>query len=377
MKNLFYLLFLALFISCSSNETSNTSEEVENKPSDKKSITLTQEQITIAEIKTEKIEKHQISETIECSGNIEIPPANIATVSPIMDGFVKKLNFFPGNVIHKGDVLATLQHPEFINLQQRYIEAKSQVDYYQEEFKRQGELTVENAASIKKMQRAKAEYLSYEATYKSLKSQLELLGINPENIEKGDFIKEFKLFAPIDGIVSQLNANAGKFVSSENLMYEIINPGTLNLHLNVFEKDISRINSGQKIVFWTLNNDQKFKSYVKRIGIKINDNNHTTLVHGVFENKNQQLKAGMFIKALIYINERESYTLPSEAVIKFHNEPHLIVKNATEFSLIKIETGIEQNNMIEIKEVDEEILRSEIVVKGAYYLTSIIETEDE
>ena len=99
----------------------------------------------------------------------------MASVSPIIGGFIKSLNYFPGDFVEKGAVIASLQHPDFISLQQQYIETKSQIDYYQEEFKRQGELTVENAASIKNMQKAKADYLSSEATYKSLKSQLKLL----------------------------------------------------------------------------------------------------------------------------------------------------------------------------------------------------------
>lgn len=376
MKKLFYLLSLALFISCSSSETKNVAEDLKQETSENKSIRLTQDQIDVAGIKSGKIEKQKISETIECSGKIEVPPGNIASVSPIMDGFIKKLYFFLGDFVQKGEVLASLQHPEFINLQQRYIESKSQFDYYQEEFKRQGELTVENAASIKNMQKAKAEYLTYEASYKSLKSQLELLGVNTESIEKGDFVKEFKLIAPISGIVSQLNANTGKFVSSENFIYEIIDAGILNLHFNVFEKDISKINTGQKIIFRTLNDNQKYEAHVKQIGISINDNNHTTMVHSMFNNKNKQLKAGMFINASIYINERELYTLPTTAIISFHDEPHIIIKKATEFNIVQIKTGVEQNNLVEIKEVSDELLNAEIVVKGAYYLTSILEAED-
>ena len=60
----------------------------------------------------------------------------------------------------------------------KYLENKSELDYYQEEYKRQGELTVENAASIKKLQQAKANYYKFEASYQSLKAQLELLGVN-------------------------------------------------------------------------------------------------------------------------------------------------------------------------------------------------------
>jgi len=374
MKKSLYLL-LALIISCSPKEASNNSEPIEEIQTSEKAIVFSQEQIKLAGIEIGKLEKQKISETVECSGKIEVPPGNIASVSPIIRGFIKSLNYFPGDFVEKGAVLAYLQHPDFIQLQQQYLEAKSQADYYQEEYKRQGELTVENAASIKKMQKAKADYLHFEATSKSLKSQLELLGINTSKIEIGDFIKEFKLIAPITGTVSQLNANKGKYVSSENFIYEIINDNTLNLHFNVFEKDISKIKAGQKIIFWSLNNSEKHEAKVKRIGIKIDEQSRTTMVHSKINNKNQSLKPGMFINASVYINERESYTLPTESVVIFNNESYIFINNDNSFNLVKIKKGIEQDGFYEILEISDELINAEIVITGTYYLLSKLEAE--
>ncbi|MCK5170532.1 MAG: efflux RND transporter periplasmic adaptor subunit, partial [Bacteroidales bacterium] len=267
-------------------------------------------------------------------------------------------------------------HPDFINLQQQYIEAKSQVDFYKEEYKRQGELTVENAASIKKMQKAKADYLTSEANYKSLKAQLELLGVNTTEIEKGEFVKDFKIAAPISGTVSQLNANKGKFVSNENFIYEIINASILNIKLNVFEKDISKVKVGQTIRFSILNNEKQFVSKVKRTGIKINKSNRTTLVQSTINNKNQLLKPGMYINASININEKEALILPYEAIVDLKGESFIFIKKDNSFKRIKIEKGVEQDDFCEIINLDEELLNAEIVIKGVYYLMAETEAEE-
>jgi membrane fusion protein, heavy metal efflux system len=373
MKKLLYLFSLILIISCSSNETQNTSENAEEISSDNTTITLSDEQIAISKIETGKIIKQNISETIECTGTIEVPPENTASVSPTISGFIKTLNFYPGDFVKEGSVLATLQHPDFIQLQQQYLEAKSQVDYYQEEYKRQGELTVENAASIKKMQKAKADYLTAEATYKSLKAQLELLGVNTLKIEKEDFEKEFKLFSPINGTISKLNANKGRLVNPKNPVYEIINDEYLFLNLNVYEKDILKVSVGQKISFNLLNDPKKFEAKVKRIGIGIEENNRTTTVHSITEKKNPKLRPGKFVSASILINERESYTLPSEAIVTFNDESYVFIKTENTFKTVKIKTGIEKDNQYEIAEINNELLNAKIVIKGTYYLSSIIE----
>ena len=377
MRNLLYIIPLAFFISCSGEKTDNTeNEELQEAQARIESVEFSKEQIDLAGIKTGKLEKKIISETIECSGIIEVPPQNIATVSPIISGFVKNLNYYPGDYVEKGLALGTLNHPDFINLQQQYIEAKSQVDFYEEEYKRQGELTVENAASIKKMQKAKADYLTYEANYKSLKAQLELLGVNASEIEKGEFIKDFKITAPISGTISQLNANKGKFVSSEDFIYEIINASVLNIKLNVFEKDISKVKVGQRIRFSILNNETQFVSKVKRVGIKINKLNRTTLVQSAIDNKNQLLKPGMYVNASININEKEAFTLPCEAVVNLKGESFVFIKKDNSFKRIKIEKGVEQNDFCEILNLDKELLKAEVVIKGVYYLMGEMEVEE-
>ncbi len=377
MKNVLYIIPLAFLISCSGEKVDNTdNEELQEAKTSIESIEFSKKQIDLAGIKTGKFEKKTISETIECSGTIEVPPQNIATVSPVISGFIKNLNYYPGDNVEKGSVLGTLNHPDFITLQQQYIEAKSQVDFYQEEYKRQGELTVENAASIKKMQKAKADYLTYEANYKSLKAQLELLGVNTSEIEKGEFVKDFKISAPISGTISQLSANKGKFVSSEDFVYEIINASVLNIKLNVFEKDLSKVKIGQTIRFSILNNETQFVSKVKRVGIKIDKSNRTSLVQSAIDNKNQLLKPGMYVNASININEKEAFTLPYEAVVDLKGESFVFIKKDNSFKRIKIEKGVVQDDFCEILNLDKELLKAEVVIKGVYYLIAKTETEE-
>ncbi len=377
MRNLLYIIPLAFLISCSGEKTDNTeNEELQETQASIESVEFSKEQIDLAGIKTGKLEKKIISETIECSGIIEVPPQNIAAVSPIISGFIKNLNYYPGDYVEKGLVLGTLNHPDFINLQQQYIEAKSHVDFYKEEYKRQGELTVENAASIKKMQKAKADFLTYEANYKSLKAQLELLGVNTSEIEKGEFVKDFKITAPISGTISQLNANKGKFVSSEDFIYEIINASILNIKLNVFEKDISKVKVGQGIRFSILNNEKQFVSKVQRTGIKIDESNRTSLVQSAIDNKNHLLKPGMYVNASINIREKEAFTLPYEAVVDLKGESFVFIKKDNSFKRIKIEKGVVQDDLCEILNLNKELLKAEVVIKGVYYLMENLEAEE-
>ena len=84
-----------------------------------------------------------------------------------------------------GQCIAVLEHPDYIKIQQDYLETKSQWELYKEDFKRQGELTVENASSIKTMQQAQASFKAIEVRLFALKSQLKLLGIDADSLHIG------------------------------------------------------------------------------------------------------------------------------------------------------------------------------------------------
>jgi cobalt-zinc-cadmium efflux system membrane fusion protein len=373
MRRFIYLLIFASIVSCSEKKNSEQTSEAEAGESSEE-LVLSKEQIELAKISTSKLEKRMISETIKCTGSIEVLPQNIASVSPLINGFVKTINYSPGSYVEKGAVLATLNHPDFITLQQNYIEAKSQAEYYEQEYKRQGELTVENAASIKKMQQAKSDYLSSEAIYKSLKSQIKLLGINTDVIEKGDFATEFKLISPIEGRVSQLNANLGKHISPDEVVFEIINESELYLNLTIFEKDIRKVKSGQRIAFHLLNDDQVYDSRVSRIGVKVNENNRTTSVQGVLKNSNRELKPGMHVVASLFISEKEVFAIPTEAIVETENKSYVFIQDNEQFKMMEVELGHEQEQFTEIKNVNVALQDAKIVTKGTYYLISLYES---
>ena len=343
IKHLIYIFLFIIAISCSKKEETQTAQNITpDETAQSESVTFTAEQIELAGIKTGKIENKTISD----------------------------------EYVENGSVLATLQHPDFIQLQQQYIEAKSQVDYYKEEFKRQGELTVENAASMKNMQKAKADFYTYEANYKSLKSQLELLGVNTQEIEKGDFVKEFKVLAPISGYISKISGNTGKYVNPDICLYEIIDDSNLTLHLNVFEKDLIKVKEGQKVIFRLLNDPKDFETKVKMVGIKIDETNRSSMVHSLIENKNKLLKPGMHVTADIYISNRNTYAVPTESIVDINKESYIFIRENNQFKKVTVIKGIEQDSFCEIIDPSKDLLNAEIVVKGTYFLMSALLTED-
>ena len=99
------------------------------------------------------------------NGLLMVSPQQQATLSLTMGGKVNSLHVMPGQAIGYGQVVATIDNPEYIELQLDYLDAAAQLEYLEKEYSRQRTLGDQDAASQKKVQQSKAEYLSMKARF--------------------------------------------------------------------------------------------------------------------------------------------------------------------------------------------------------------------
>jgi cobalt-zinc-cadmium efflux system membrane fusion protein len=376
MRNAIYILLILVSIwSCGNKD--NIPEEVLKSNTSNNVVALSTEQIEMAKIKTGTLKRTVIYQLVQCTGAVKLKSGNKAMVSPLLNGFVKDIVKQEGAYVKTGETIMRLEHSDFIKLQQQFMESQSQVRYYENEFKRQGELTVENAASVKIMQKAEADYWSANALYKSTKAQLEMLGVNVANRGEYEFAKEFNVIAPITGCINNINVVKGMLVEPKDIICQIINNGEINLHLSVFEKDIHAIKSGQKVEFWLPNNDsKKFIGRVVSVGQQVDDQMRSTKVVCSVEAEGNTFREDMFVQASILIDEREVWAVPETAVFYDENNSYIFVQTERGFLRKEINVGITQSGLIEVVDPEEIFKNSEIVINGGYYLMSAIQLSE-
>lgn len=121
------------------------------------------------------------------NGTLAIPPQNRATVTLTMGGSVRSTTLLPGAYVRQDETLATLENPEFITLQQTYLDSHAQYEYLRTEYLRQQTLSREEASSQKRYQQSRAEYLSMRSRMEAAAAQLALLGMDTTRLlSRGD-----------------------------------------------------------------------------------------------------------------------------------------------------------------------------------------------
>ncbi len=370
------LTILSLFIAaaCSSNKKE---ELTENKTITENTISLNENQVKSAGIIVGQGEKKNISSVLKANGKIEVPPQNIVSISVPLGGYLKSSHLLEGSKIKKGETIATFEDPQYIQIQQEYLTSVTKLNYLEKEYSRQKELNQSKASSDKIFQQAEADYKSQKIATKSLYEKLKLIGINPEGLDENSISRSINVYAPIDGFVSKVNVNIGKYVTPSDVIFELINPSDIHLALKVYEKDIPKLFIGQKLTANTNHEvDKKHKAEIILISQDLSPE-RSVMVHCHFEDYDKNLLPGMYMNADINISTSNSVVITEEAVVNFENKNYIFIEqNKNNYKLTEVIIGFSENGMVEIINGDN-LLNKPIVLKGAYNLLMSLKNKAE
>ena len=373
MKNI-YIIFISLaFVACGNSEKNNESTSEDDLNSN--TIVVTPAQFKGEGMQLGTLEKQDFNITVKTNGMIDVPPHNKASVSTFMGGYITKTPLLIGDKVKKGQLLVTLKNPEFVELQQQYLEIAEQLNYLKSEFERQKTLHDENITSQKNFLKAESTYKSSLAHYNGLQKKLKMLNISPTYVEQGQITSTINIYAPIEGYITKVNVSNGTYVSPADTILEIIDTAHIHLELIVFEKDILNIKKGQKINFKIPEASAKtFEAEVHLVGTSIDATNRTVKIHGhIKDEKETNFIVGMFVEAEIVINNTNSFALPNTAVAEIEGDFFALVLESKSanytFTKTKINVGKQTENYIEVLNYDD-FTNKQVLTKGNFMLLS-------
>ena len=364
------IIITVWLVSC--NSSSNKDKEVMSTEADANIVEVSTAQFINSKMELGTLSKQNFNQSIKTNGFIDVPPANKASVSAVMGGFIKKSNLLVGNNVKKGQLLVTIENPDFIEIQQQYLELFEQLNFLESEYNRQKTLFEEQISSKKNFLKATSDFKSAKAAYTGLEQKLLLMNIDPLNVKSGNISSVIPVFAPISGSITKVNTSVGKFMSASDVLLEIVDDEHKHLELVVFEKDVLNVKEGQVIYFQTPENSlKKYKAEVHLIGKSIDEQNRTVRVHGHLENEHEPFIVGMFVEAEIITNSIQKDALPLNAVLEEESNFYVLVlkdKNDDFYKFEKkaVSIGQKTEDWIEILDSENILSDNQILINGAF-----------
>lgn len=300
MKKIYIASTLGLFLlSCNNPQPASQQEEAAPAPATETVAQADSVQQTDAVSSATNVAK-----SASYNGVITVPPQRQATVTLTMGGSIHSTNLLPGSYVRQGEVIATLENPEFIQLQQTYLESAAQAEYLEKEYNRQKMLSEQEAASQKRFQQSKADYLSMKSRMDAAAAQLKLLQVDVRQLHDQGIEPYLQVKAPLDGYVTNMKVNLGTYLNAGEPICDIINKGETLLELTAYEKDLDYLQVGSSVEFQVNGmGSQTFEATVITIGQEVDDVNRSLQVYARVKDQNSRFRPDMYVSAKIRKND--------------------------------------------------------------------------
>jgi membrane fusion protein, heavy metal efflux system len=370
-----FLLLLLINAGCSSNKQQPEQAKEEKEA---ESITLTDTQLQQAAVQTGTVQQTMLNSELNVNGLVDVPPQNIVSISFPLGGYLKSTRLLPGMHVNRGEVIAMMEDQSLVQLQQDYLVAIARLEYLKAEFERQKMLNENEVSADKVFQQVRADFISQKVLVKGYSEKLRLVNINPDKLTEATISRTVPLYSPINGFVSKVNVNIGKYVNPADVLFELINPDDMHAALTVFEKDIGKVHPGQKVMVSFV--DEPGVDYACEVLLVTRnvDENRSALVHCHFEKQPQKLLPGMFLQARIRISNTQVTAVPEEAVVRYGNTQYLLeMLGKNSFALLPVETGIKDGGMLEVTAKGQELAGKTVIVKNPYPVLSAMKNTAE
>jgi len=371
-------------------ETQNTeSSSIEEENTN--IVHLTVAQYEASGVKIGGLTQKSLSGILKVNGFVDVPPENLISITTQMGGIVKSAPVLQGSLVRKGQVIAILENQDYIQLQQDYLESNSQLELADAEYKRQLELAKQHINAQKIVQQAKSQYQTMLSRTSALRERLKLININANTLDAGNIRSTMNIYAPINGYVTKMNINTGKFVAPNDAMMEIVNNVDLHVELKVFEKDISKVKAGQTVRFMLNNETNERKAKVMLVGREI-DTDKTVTVHCLATIQSENLIPNTYIKAFIETASSEVSALPESGVVDYLGKKYVFLEDGTggetldnnedqskltyRFEMVEVTTGLKEAGYVEVQ-LPSGIDATKIVINGAYDLLSKMKNSED
>ena len=348
-------------------------------------VSLTQAQYNVAAIQLGQPSLRTLSTTLKVNGTIDVPAQNRVSVSVPFGGYIRQINLEPGMRVLKGQPLVVLENPDYIQLQQDYLDTKAKLEYADLDFVRQQELSRDNVSALKVFQQVRSNRQSLQAQLAGMTQRLAILRINPAKLSADQLTRTVTIPSPVSGFITNVPVNNGRFINPADVLVEITNVDHLHVQLSIFEKDISRIHARQ-IIRFGMGGDASLihRGEIFLIGKSIAaDRTISVLAHP--DGYADDFIPGGYVSAQIDVKTQPLSALPESAVVSYGGKSLIYVlerKQANpatyQFRQLEIKTGVRENGYVAITlPPDVNTQSMPIVLNGAYSLLAKLNNSEE
>jgi len=298
--------------------------------------------VQLANIQTAKVESTIEDDILRLSGKVKVDDRRVNVQTTHFGGRVEALyKSFEGDLVRKGEKVASIYSPELVSAQEELIEAKK--------------LEATNPVLLDAARRKLHHW-------KLTMGQIQAIESSKEPI------RNFDLLADYDGVITKKLVNTGNHLHEGGGLMEITDLTKVWAVFEVYEKDLGKIQLGDRFDFENKATGKFHLGTISFISPEVNPRTRVIEVRADLDNRSGDLKPGMFISTNIFVTGNGGISVPKSAVLWTGKRSIVYVKIPGEqsFQLREVMLGDVVDDKYFVK--DGLIEGEEVVTNGAFTL---------
>jgi len=257
---------------------------------------------------------------ITLTGSIAPDENKMVKIYPMVSGVAEDVKVQLGDIVQKGQTLATLRSSEMAGYTKDYISSEADIKNTRRILESTQDMYKGGLASQKDLEQAQSDYDKAVAEGKRASAVVQI------NKSNG---KGYEVKTPLSGFVVEKNLTDNTQVRADNgqNLFTIADLSTVYVLVNVYESDISKIQTGDPVKIATLSYpDKVFDGKIARIDNMLDPDNKVMHARITISNPGNLLKPGMFANVLIKAKSGESLPFINTRSLVFDNDKNYVVE---------------------------------------------------
>jgi membrane fusion protein, copper/silver efflux system len=290
---------------------------------------------------------------IEALGTITYDTRQSGTISSRIEGRIERLYVrYRFQKVSKGQRIMDIYSPELVNAQQNLLfllkndpDNASMIDAARQRLLLLGmtQSQVQQVINSGKPALSVAVFSNYSGHIHE--------AINPEPMPETTISTDNSMNAPDFSTTQELSLKEGMYVQKGQSIFAVYNPSRVWALLNIYGDNVSLIRVGNSVSITPETAPSKnFRAMINFIEPFYRPESKTLTARVYFNNGSMHLPVGSQVRAIIFANNLLANWLPKEAVLSLGMEKVVFRKEGNVFRVHKVETGLQQDNLIQVTE---------------------------
>ena len=306
-------------------------------------FTVPQEQM--AHVQVVPVEKAKLPRRLRLAGNVAYNAFKTTPVFSAIGGPVHEILVAPGETVHAGQALLTVNSPDYSAARSAFLKARSAFSLAEKIYDRAKDLYAHGAIAESDLQQAESARAQAHADLQSSEDALRALGLkDPEAVAKNPpkATSQIPVIAPVGGEVVERLVGPGQLLQGgATQVFTISDMSTVWVLVNVYQSDLASVHIGDGVDITTDSYPEVFHGTISYIAPALDPNTRTLQARIVTSNPGKKLKKDMYVSATVQAGViRDALTVPDAAVLRdTENQPFVYVQSgANQFArrLVKV-----------------------------------------